>query len=443
MDAESTGFSQNSCYESKSNDSPSYPRFLGDKDRDQFRYTNFSGHLPSSRVPFYSPNMKFLHTADWQLGKPFARISDPDKGAKVRAARIDSVRQIAKLAQEHDAAFVLVAGDLFDSATPEKSVVSAACSAIGEIGVPVLAIPGNHDHGGPGSLWEQDFFRQEAEGLAPNFRILLTREPVELDDAVILPCPLLRRHESDDPTAWIRGFDFSSLEDPDKPIIALAHGSVHGFESAGTIDEEDDTGSPNLISLDRLPEEEIDFIALGDWHGTKKIDDRAWYSGTQETDRFPKGTDNDPGNILSVELKRGSTATVEKIETAELSWHSLSFAFTDDDLDRFESELQETIGSRAGEDLLLLELSGSLGIDAAAQLDQKLETLDSRLLRLKLRNRIRLAPSEEEVTSLAERPSDPLISRVAETLIAEASGDDEDAEVARIALRELHAATTE
>ena len=144
-----------------------------------------------------------------------------------------------------------------------------------------------------------------------------------------------------------------------------------------------------------------------------------------------------------MELKRGSTAKVEKIETAELGWHSLSFAFTDDDLDRFESELQETIGSRAGEDLLLLELSGSLGIDAAAQLDQKLETLDSRLLRLKLRNRIRLAPSEEEVTSLAERPSDPLISRVAETLVAEASGDDEDAEVARIALRELHAATTE
>jgi hypothetical protein len=88
-------------------------------------------------------------------------------------------------------------------------------------------------------------------------------------------------------------------------------------------------------------------------------------------------------------------------------------------------------------------LSGSLGIDAAARLDQKLETLESRLLRLKLRDRIRLAPSEEEVASLAERPSDPLISRVAEALIAEASGDDEEAEVARIALRELHAATTD
>ena len=386
--------------------------------------------------------MKFLHTADWQLGKPFARITDPDKGANVRSARVESVRQIGGLAEEHNADFVLVAGDLFDSATPEKSVVSAACSAMGEIGVPILAIPGNHDHGGPGSLWEQDFFLQEAQSLAPDFRILLEREPIELDSAIIFPCPLLRRHESDDPTAWIRGFDFSFLENPDKPRIVLAHGSIHGFETTSENDEENTSGSPNLISLDRLPEGEIDFVALGDWHGTKKVHDRAWYSGTQEIDRFPKGSDNDPGNILSVDLKRGSAPQVEKIRTGKLGWHTLSFAFTDDDLDRFESELQETIGTRAGEDLLLLELSGSLGIDAAARLDQMLDTLESRLLRLKLRNRIRLAPSAEEVASLAERPSDPLISRVAESLIAEATGDDENAEVARIALRELHAATS-
>ena len=30
--------------------------------------------------------------------------------------------------------------------------------------VPVLAIPGNHDHAGPGTVWEQDFFRREQDG---------------------------------------------------------------------------------------------------------------------------------------------------------------------------------------------------------------------------------------------------------------------------------------
>lgn len=383
--------------------------------------------------------MKFLHTADWQLGKPFARITDPDKGAKVRAARMESIRKIATLAKEHEVAFVLVAGDLFDSATPEKSVVSAACSAIGEIEVPVLAIPGNHDHGGPGSLWEQDFFQQEAASLAPNFRILLEREPVELDDAVLFPCPLLRRHESDDPTTWIRNFDFPSLDNPDKTRIVLAHGSVHGFDSSG-IDGEDESCSPNLISLDRLPENEIDYIALGDWHGTKQIDDRSWYPGTPEIDRFPKGSGNRPGNVLLVNCARKAASEVETIATGKLGWHSLDFSFTDDDLKRLESELEERIGTKAGEDLLLLELSGSLGIDAAARLDRLIETLEARLLRLKLRNRTRLAPNEDEIAALAERPSDPLIARVAGSLISDAAGDDENAEIARIALRELHTA---
>ena len=27
--------------------------------------------------------MRFLHTADWQLGKPYARVTDPDKRSQL------------------------------------------------------------------------------------------------------------------------------------------------------------------------------------------------------------------------------------------------------------------------------------------------------------------------------------------------------------------------
>lgn len=385
--------------------------------------------------------MKFLHTADWQLGKPFARISDPDKAAKVRAERIEAIRRLGALAKEHKAEFVVVAGDLFDSFTAEKSVVSAACSAMGEIGVPVLAIPGNHDHGGPGGLWEQDFFRQECESLAPNFRILLERKPVELEGATIFPCPLLRQHESADPTTWVRDFDFSGLSHPDQPRILLAHGSVHGFESNSGDDEDGSAGTSNLIALDRLPRTELDFIALGDWHGTKAIDPAAWYSGTPETDRFPKGENNDPGNALLVEVARGKEADVKKVPTGKLGWQVLDFTFaSDEDVNRLEEQLRDLLGTRAGEDLLQLTLEGSLSIAAASRLDDLLSTFEARLLRLKEKNLIRLTPSEEEVESLANRPGDPLISKVAEGLFASAAGTGEEAEVARIALRELYAA---
>lgn len=386
--------------------------------------------------------MKFLHTADWQIGKPFARIGDPDKGARVRSERIDSIRRLGDLARSEGASFVLVAGDLFDSTTVDKSVVSAACSAIGQIGLPVFAIPGNHDHGGPGSLWQQEFFLQECGALAPNFRILLDREPVELDEAILLPCPLLRQHESSDPTAWLREFAEIELGDPGKPRIVLAHGSVHGFEGpSGDPDGEEDDGMLNLISLDRLPREELDYIALGDWHGTKEIDPSAWYSGTPETDRFPRGDQNRPGHVLVVEVSRGSAPEVQTVPTGRIGWHVVDFRFaSDSDLARLEEDLGQLLGNRAGEDLLRLTLKGSLSLEAASRLESFLATLESRLLRLRLRDEYRIEPSEEEVASLANRPGDPLLSRVAETLFATAEGSGEEAEIARIALRELYAA---
>ena len=384
--------------------------------------------------------MKFLHTADWQLGKPFARVADPDKRATLRNQRIAAIHRIGELARKHSAEFVLVAGDIFDSFTANKSTVSAACAAIGKIDVPVLAIPGNHDHGGPGCLWEQDFFLQEQQALAPNFRILLHPEqPIELDTASLFPCPLLRRHEAADPTTWLRTVELESQ----KPRLVLAHGSTQGFNSTAADDEDSALGSPNLIALDRLPADTFDYIALGDWHGTKEITPFAWYSGTPETDRFPKGENNDPGNILLVEAERGKTPTVEKIPTGHIGWHGLTWHFAnDDEVDSLDTHLTQATEQSAGRDLVQLTLTGTLGIAAAAKLDTLLETWESRLLRLKRYDRTRIAPSDEEAAALAERAEDPLLSEVATTLLAESQSEGENAEIARIALRELYTATT-
>ncbi len=59
--------------------------------------------------------MKFIHTSDWQIGAPFARIDDPHKRALVRQARVDVIKRVGAVVHENGAAFVVVAGDLFDS----------------------------------------------------------------------------------------------------------------------------------------------------------------------------------------------------------------------------------------------------------------------------------------------------------------------------------------
>lgn len=400
------------------------------------------GRSRSDAIPSLSISIvKFLHTADWQLGKPFARISDVGKRSLVRQERFNVVRRIGEVAKAHGAEFVIVAGDLFDSPTADKSTVSSACSAIGQLGLPVYVIPGNHDHGGAGGIWDQEFFVREQSKLAPNLHVLLKAEPVGLEQAWLLPCPLLRRAESGDATGWLRQSGVILNCECAKPRIVIAHGSTTDFGGSGG-EEEGDNQATNRLELARLPMAELDYIALGDWHGTHQAGEKAWYPGTPENDRFPKGGDHDPGNVLVVELERGGRPQVTPVRTARLGWHELHFDFSGDaSLGALQDRLQGMIGQRAGEDLLLLELTGSLGVEASMELEHVLESLESRLLRLKLRNQTAVAPSEAEILALTQRPGDPLISSVSRKLLALSQTGDEAASTARIALRELHRAT--
>lgn len=347
------------------------------------------------------------------------------------------------MAEDSGADFIVVAGDLFDSPSADKATVSSACSAIGQIGLPVFVIPGNHDHGGPGSVWEQDFFLREQAKLAPNLTVLLEAAPYECGTAILLPCPLLRRSVSQDPTEWLRSPDLFTGLPADKARIVIAHGSTQTF-SAFWEDDDADGSVGNLLDLSRLPDAEIDYIALGDWHGTKQVQAKAWFAGTPEPDRFAKGGAHDPGNVLLVEVRRGELPRVTKEATAGLKWSELTFDFADDTaLNEFEERIADLLGQRANEDLLRLVLSGSVGIEASRRLDEILESLAARLLRIKLTNRVRIAPTEAEIAALATRASDPLIAHVAGQLVERLAGDDEAARVARMALRELHSACGE
>ena len=107
---------------------------------------------------------------------------------------------------------------------------------------------------------------------------------------------------------------------------------------------------------------------------------------------------------------------------------------------QLELEINTLTGARAGQDLLRLEVRGSLGIEATMRLEGMLDAWQARLLRLKLSNSTVIAPSEAEIQALTQRASDPLISCVAAKLVRAAAGVGEEAAAARLALRELHAA---
>ena len=382
-------------------------------------------------------SVTFLHTADWQLGKPYEYVEDSEKRTLLQQERFDVIGRMAALVSEHRAEFVVVAGDLFDTSTASKATVSRACGLIGALGVPVYVIPGNHDHGGAGSIWEQDFFRREQQELAPNLNVLREQAPVELENAVLFPCPLMRRHESVDTTAWLRAAAALGVGPDGKVRIILAHGSVIEFGSVAGGGEGHD--AVNILNLSALPEAEFDYIGLGDWHGCKKVGSKAWYSGTPELDRFIKGEGNRPGHVLVVSAARGHAPEVLEVRTNRVGWHEAPFHFTGDaDLGAFEARMRELLGPRTNQDVLRLELSGQLGMGGGAALEKILESLRARVLHFAVKGSTTLAPTEAELESLACRAGDPLIARVANQLAARIKAGGPDAEVSRIALCELH-----
>lgn len=377
----------------------------------------------------------FIHTADWQLGKPFSRVSDETSRARLRQERIDAVCRIGDVVREKNAAFVVVAGDLFDSNRCTNRTIADACAAIGSIGVPVHVIPGNHDHAGPGSIWEQNFFIAESRERAPNLRVHLEAGPVEESGCVLLPCPLHRRQTASDPCDWVRHLDLSRFSD--RPRVLVAHGSTLDF--SGERDEEDLPGQPNFIQLENLPLAELDYVALGDWHGFVQAGDKAWYSGSHETDRFPK-TDQRTGHVAVVRIGRGTSPVVEPASTGRMRWLVHEETFSSEAGPAMLHDFLNGLTQESGRQqvLLKLRLAGSLGLEAHSRLEAMLRSWDAGLLDLRLDRNVTIEPSDEEIDVLTASPDDPLIGHVARELVALRDRGGEDADIARTAMALLH-----
>ncbi|MGB6319090.1 MAG: metallophosphoesterase, partial [Litorimonas sp.] len=201
--------------------------------------------------------IRFIHTADWQLGKPFGRFGGALAG-RLTAERQECVGRIARAALENDAAHIVVAGDVWDNAVPRDAVLRQPLDIMGEHpGLTWWLMPGNHDPDGPEGLWDR------IEAMAPaNVRTLRRPEPVQMDGpAWLLPAPWQRLHHGRDLSEWM-----DAAETPDGAVrIGVAHGSIRTFgtkHEGGTGDGEADA----VIPPDRAARARLDYLALGDWH---------------------------------------------------------------------------------------------------------------------------------------------------------------------------------
>jgi DNA repair exonuclease SbcCD nuclease subunit len=364
-------------------------------------------------------SLRLLHTADWQLGKPFHHLP-AEVAPLLREARLEAVRTIASLAARHEVAAVLVAGDVFDSnLVPERTIVQALAAMRGFAG-PWLLLPGNHDAALAESVWS----RLERLGRPANVTVAATPAPLVLADGrlVVLPAPLTERHTGDDLTAW--------MDEAATPSGALRVGLAHGCV-LGRLPEAADATNP--IDPGRAESARLDYLALGDWHGALEIAPRTWYAGTPEPDRYRA---NDAGRALLVELPApGAPPAVTPLATGRHAWRQLRCDLTG--ADDPKAAIDRLLGDAAGLERALVQLSleGVIDLEGRTALDAALERWRGELCHLEVRDGLVAEPSERDLLCLGGAP---LIAGVARELAELAAGDPAQRDVATLALRLLY-----
>jgi DNA repair exonuclease SbcCD nuclease subunit len=315
--------------------------------------------------------MRFLHTSDLQIGAPF-RFVDDETLAILRAERIEVISRIGRLAIEHQAPVVLVAGDFFDGAHPSLDTLLRPVERMRQFPqVEWHLIPGNHDAHTGDSPWE----RLLLQPLPGNIVIHTGPEPRSILDgaAWILPSILTQRHMGSDPTEAME----TMTTPPGALRIGLAHGSVRSFGSS-------EQSTNNLIALDRAKRAQLDYLALGDWHGMQEIDDRTWYSGTPEPDGFNLGGAGG-GQVLLVELTVGSLPIVTPLESGKFLWRSEHATLSSaEDIATLEARIR-ALDSDLSRVLLQLRVEGTLDLADREVFERSIHTgLGSALRYLRL-----------------------------------------------------------
>lgn len=236
--------------------------------------------------------MRFLHSADWQLGMT-RHFLNGEAQPRYSAARRDAIAAIGGVAAETGAEFVVVAGDVFEHNQLDPRVISQSLEAMRAIDIPVYLLPGNHDPLDASSLYISPLFLDECPGNV----VVLDRAGVHdvRPGVQIVAAPWRSKRPTTDLAAAVLG----ELPADGVTRILVAHGGVDILEP--------DRDKPWLIRLSAVEEElargAVHYVALGDKHSRMSVgaSGRVWYSGSPEVTNF-EDIEPDPGHVLVVDI---------------------------------------------------------------------------------------------------------------------------------------------
>lgn len=268
-------------------------------------------------------SMRILHTSDWHIGRTFHGNSTMDALAEVLWALTEQVR-------ENDVDVVVVAGDVFDSATPSGAaytLLGDALVALHDTGARVIVTSGNHD-----SAARLGFqARLLREGIHVLTDPLAVGVPVTVSDAdgpvhffgiPYLEPAIVRQHwpEGDSSGRQLRtqaqtmahAMDLvrAGIEQHAGRSVAIAHCFAAGVDATAGLEREVRQGGLDVVPLSVF--DGPDYVALGHIHGRQQLSDRVRYAGAPLHYSF--GEQHKPRGSWLVDIDAEGLAAVEWLE---------------------------------------------------------------------------------------------------------------------------------
>lgn len=332
----------------------------------------------------------FIHTADWQLGMTRHYLGE-DAQARFTQDRFDAITRIGEVAREKSAAFVIVAGDVFEHNRLDRKTVVRALDAMQSIPVPVYLLPGNHDPLDMASIYDSPTFKERCPD---HVHVIRDTEPLQVTDGVeLIGAPW----HSKRPLSDLVVEALADVEPNGNVRIVLAHGAADILSP-----NQDDPALINMQDLEDLVESgKVHYVGLGDRHSVTELRPRVWYSGAHVATDHRDFQQTEPNHILLVDVD-AKECHVESVKVGTWSFRRKEWTLTSkEDVDIFEQELEAVPDKQRT--ILKAGFHGNLDIEQKGRLEALMEHAQDLLASFELWDR---------KTDLVVTPSDADFERM-------------------------------
>ena len=301
--------------------------------------------------------VKFLHTADWHIGR---KLQGKDLLEDQQYVMNNLISKIDETKPE----FLIIAGDLYDRSVPSKEATTLLQELLVKINIecniPIFAISGNHDSRERLAIGEA-WFSKHKFYLHTRLNQAFDKITIEDTDIYLLPYfePFEAREHFEDATltthnsATKRVIDeiYKNI-DMSKTNILVAHTFVSGGLETDS-EREISVGTVENVAVEIF--EKFDYVALGHLHNPNAIkEERIKYSGSPMAYSFSEATQTKGMRLVELTKEIFTEEFISLEQKRKL--HNISTTYEE----VFTKEFQLNFDCK--NDYFSMELSGMEGV---------------------------------------------------------------------------------